>query len=105
MPAELYIRNFRPNGDPTSNRIASFDFAIGPVTVKGASVIRSQHGGTFISMPSSKSETNDRWYDHVEIDELTKLQLKLQLKQLVAAEKQTDPGVPDRQIDTDDIPF
>lgn len=104
MP-EIYIRNLRPNGDVSSNRLASFDFAIGPVTVKGASIIKSQHGGTFISMPSTKSESNDRWYDHVEIDENTKLQLRKQLQQLISADRQSDPSTPDRQIDADDIPF
>lgn len=103
MP-DIYIRNFRPNSDHSSNRIASFDFAIGPITVKGASVIKSQQGGTFISMPSSKSESNDRWYDHVEIDELTKLQLRNQLRQLMQIARQADPEVPDRHTD-EDVPY
>lgn len=105
MP-DIYIKNFRPNSDSSSNRVASFDFSIGPVTVKGASLIKSQHGGSFVSMPSTKSDSNEKWYDHVEIDELTKAMLKKQLKQIIAAAagtKQTDPEVPD--LNEDDIPY
>lgn len=72
----------------------------------GASLIKNGKGGSFISMPSTKSENNGKWYDHVQVDELTLLDIKNKLRQLVAAynTRQADPEVPDRQIG-EELPY
>lgn len=100
MTESVYIRNFRPAKDSTSNRVASFDIQYGPITIKGIGLIRRDNGGSWLSMPSVKSEKTDQWYDQVELDELLKVEIKNKIKLLIASESKNsaDPTCPDQDV-------